>query len=647
MSNKEDQQKPIQDKVLKEKLSGLLSSPKKKPGTARPRKENQPPAGGRGEARKVQEKPAGTKPAEKEQAPAKSSRNGQRRPQQPRKKPEPKLISGKEKPGTIQIIPLGGLGEVGKNLNVIRYNHQMIIVDAGMTMPEDDMLGIDIVIPDIQFVRDNIHQLLGVVITHGHEDHIGALPYILDELNVPVYGTRFTVGLIRRKLKERKFLTKPRLNVVNPREDIKLGPFRITFIKVSHSIPDAVALAIETPVGTIVHTGDFKIDFTPIDGQLTDLYTLANLGEKGVLALMADSTNAEKPGFTRSEKIVGKNVEAIFQETKGRIIIASFASNVHRLQQIFDAAHKTGRKVAVVGRSMESITEVAQELSYLKIAKGQLMDIRAIQRLPKDKICIITTGSQGEANAALSRMATQDHRSVEILPDDTVMLSAMAIPGNEKYIAKLIDHILGLGAKVVYGRSFDIHVSGHAQEDDLKLMISLLKPKFFIPVHGEKRMHIAHKAIAMDMAIPQSNIVIAENGDLIEVSKEKIHIAGKVHSGVVFIDGLGVGDVSNVVLRDRKILSENGMIVAILTMNKKGQIVGNPELVTRGFVYVKQSEALMEDIEKQSRKIVEKIRQAGTKEWSQIKSAFRDDLDNFIYQKTQRKPMLVVKIVEV
>ncbi|MDD2371318.1 MAG: ribonuclease J [Firmicutes bacterium] len=552
-----------------------------------------------------------------------------------------------EKPNMVEIIPLGGLGEVGKNLTAIRYNHQMIIIDAGMTMPEDEMLGIDIVIPDITFIKDNIHQLRGVLITHGHEDHIGALPYIIDDLNVPIYGTRLTIGLINRKLKEKKLLTKPKLNVVIPRGEIKLGPFKITFIKVSHSIPDAVALAIETPIGTIVHTGDFKIDFTPIDGQVTDFYTLAALGEKGVLALMADSTNAEKKGYTKSEKTVGKNVEDIFMETKSRIIVASFASNVHRIQQIFDAAKKAGRKVAVLGRSMENITAVAIQLGYLKVVKGQLVDINAILKLPKDKVCIISTGSQGEPMSALSRIATKVHHKIEISPDDTVMISAMAIPGNEKYISKLIDHLMKLGANVVYGKAFDIHVSGHASEEDLKLMMSLLKPKYFIPVHGEYRMLMAHKNIALQMGIPKQNIVIPENGVVIGLNEDKCSLVGKVKSGVVFIDGLGVGDVSNIVLRDRKILSENGIIIVVLTMSKQGQIIRDPDIVSRGFVYVRQSEELIEQISLEAKKIIEKIKKDKVKDWSTIKGRLRDDLDTFVYLKTQRKPMVITVIVEV
>ena len=548
---------------------------------------------------------------------------------------------------SIQIIPLGGLGEVGKNMTVIRYNQQMIVVDAGMTMPEDEMLGVDIVIPDITFLRENRDQLLGVVITHGHEDHIGALPYIIDDLNVPVYATRLTIGMIQRKLKERKLLAKPRLNPVAPRGEIKLGPFKITFIKVSHSIPDAVALAIETPVGTIVHTGDFKIDFTPIDGQLTDFYTLAALGEKGVLCLMADSTNAEKKGYTKSEKIVGKNVEEIFEDTKSRIIVASFASNVHRLQQIFNAAKKVGRKVAVLGRSMEGIVDVAQQLGYLKIAKGQLMDLNAVLKLPKEKICVIMTGSQGEPMAALSRIALKIHPKMEILADDTVMISASAIPGNEKPVSRLIDNLLKLGAKVAYGRALDIHVSGHAGEEDLKLMMSLVKPKHFIPVHGEMHMQIAHREIALELGIPKQNIMIPENGSIISVNKEKISETGKVKAGVVFIDGLGVGDVSNAVLRDRKILSENGIINIILMINKQGQIVKEPHISSRGFIYVKQSEELMNEITKEVKKSIEKIKKAKIRDWSGIKTKVRDDIDDFVYRKTQRKPMVIPIIVEV
>ena len=555
-------------------------------------------------------------------------------------------MGNNNKQDMVQIIPLGGVGEIGKNMTVIRYNHQMIVVDAGMTMPEDDMLGIDIVIPDITFLKENKHELLGVFITHGHEDHIGALPYVIDDLDVPVYGTRLTTGLIKRKLRERNLKVKPRLHTIAARGQIKIGPFRIEFIRVSHSIPDAVALAIHTPVGTIVHTGDFKIDLTPVDDQATDFYKFASLGEKGVLALLSDSTNAEKKGNTKSEKIVGKNVEEIFADIKGRIIIASFASNVHRLQQIFDAAKKTKRKVAVMGRSMVNMVEVSQQLGYLKIPKGTLMDVDELLRLPKEKICVITTGSQGEPMSALSRIAAQGHRKVEIMPDDTVIISASAIPGNEKYISRVIDHLLKLGADVIHGKAIDIHVSGHAGEEDLKLMLSLVKPQYFIPVHGEYRMQIAHKELAVQTGVARENIFIPQNGQVIALSKERGGIVNRVQAGSILVDGLGVGDVSNIVLRDRKVLSENGIVIVVVGMDKKGNIVAGPDIVSRGFVYVRQSEELMDQIKERTQAIVDDLKKEKVKDWSSIKTRMRDQLDSFIYEKTRRSPMVISIIVE-
>lgn len=552
----------------------------------------------------------------------------------------------RENTSAVQIIPLGGVGEIGKNMTVIRYKEKMIIVDAGMTMPEDDMLGIDIVIPDITFIRENKHQLLGVFITHGHEDHIGALPYIIDELDVPVYGTRLTVGLIKRKLREKRLRTKPKLHTVVPKGQTKIGPFTVEYISVSHSIPDAVALAIHTPAGTIVHTGDFKIDLTPVDGQTTDLFHLATIGQKGVLALLGDSTNAEKKGATKSESTVGKKVTKIFSEVEGRIFIASFASNVHRLQQIFDAADKCNRKVAVMGRSMVNMTEVSQQLGYLKIPKGLLLDIDQVLRLPKEKICVIMTGSQGESMSALSRISTRGHRKIEIIPNDTVIISASAIPGNEKSINKVIDQLLKLGAKVIYGKSMDIHVSGHAGEEDLKLMLSLIKPKYFVPVHGEYRMQMTHKDIAIQVGVERENIFVPQIGQVIALTEEKGGIVNRVPSGSVMIDGLGVGDVSNIVLRDRKILSENGIVMVVVGMDKQGNIVTGPDIVSRGFVYVRQSEELMEQIKEKTQGIIDDLKKEKVKDWTTIKTRVRDQLDGFIYEKTRRKPMVISIIVE-
>ena len=485
----------------------------------------------------------------------------------------------------LQIIPLGGLGEIGKNMTVIRYNNQMVVIDAGLAFPEDDMLGIDIVIPDYSFVLDNQELLLGIVITHGHEDHIGALPYLLKDIDVPIFSTKLTSGLIGTKLKEHG-IRHPQINTAKPGDSIKLGVFKIDFIRVSHSIPVAIGLAIHTPLGTIVHTGDFKLDHTPVTSEILDIYKFAELGNKGVLCLMSDSTNVEKPGFTMSEKRVGDMFDEVFRSAKERIILASFASNVHRVQQVITAAYNNNRKVAIVGRSMLNYATIAAELGYLDIPDGTLVELDEILRLPGNQACIITTGSQGEPMSALTRMAMSDHKKVEIMPGDTVVISASPIPGNEKSVARTIDQLFRLGANVIYEPMSGVHVSGHASQEELKMMINIVKPRYFIPVHGEYRMLIKHGQLAEQLGIPKENIFIAENGSVIEFTKNAACIAGKVHAGRILVDGLGVGDVGNIVLRDRKQLSQDGILIAVIALSAStGKIAAGPDIVTSPLNY--------------------------------------------------------------
>jgi ribonuclease J len=550
----------------------------------------------------------------------------------------------------VSIIPLGGLGEIGKNMTVIKYGEEMILIDAGLTFPEDDLLGIDIVIPDFTYLEENREKLLGIFLTHGHEDHIGALPYVLKKIQVPVYGTRFTLGLVKGKLKERKMLEQATLNTVKARGAVKVGPFRIEFFRVSHSIPDAIGMAVHTPEGIIVHTGDFKFDQTPADGQaqMMDLPKLAKLGERGVLALLSDSTNAEKSGSTMSEKEVGRNLLEAFRDATGRVIVASFASNVHRVQQIVNAAAATDRKVAVIGRSMVNIFEVARDLGYLRVPKGTFVEVDKVAKLPPNKVAIITTGSQGESKSALSRLSTGDHRQLEITAEDTVIISANPIPGNELYVSRTIDQLFRLGAKVIYGRASDIHVSGHASKEDLLLMLNLIKPKYFIPVHGEYRMQVAHAKYAEQTGVDPNNIFIADNGQVIELSKDKGRIAGRVHSGRTLIDGLGVGDVGNIVLRDRKQLSEDGIVIVMIGLSKRGsELRSGPDVVSRGFVYVRESDELMDETKKRIVQTLETLKKDGVYEWSGIKNKVRDQVSRFLYEKTRRRPMVLPIIVEI
>ncbi|RKL62045.1 ribonuclease J [Thermoanaerobacteraceae bacterium SP2] len=548
----------------------------------------------------------------------------------------------------LQIIPLGGMGEIGKNMTVIQYDKEIIVIDSGLMFPEEEMLGIDVVIPDITYLIENKENVKGIVITHGHEDHIGALPYVLQQINAPLYGTKLTLGLVDGKLKETKFKKSVPMNIVKPPATVQIGSFTVDFIRVNHSIPDAVGLAIHTPVGVVCHTGDFKLDQTPVDGRIADLHKFAELGSKGVLVLLSDSTNAEREGYTMSEKVVGTTIEEIFQKAAGRIIVATFASNIHRIQQILDSAYKFNRKVAVVGRSMVNVVNIALDLGYLSIPKGLLMELDEIARLPKERVVIITTGSQGEPMSALTRMAMSEHKKVEIVPGDTVLISATPIPGNEKFVARTIDHLFKQGANVIYEAISGVHVSGHASQEELKLMLNLIRPKFFVPVHGEYRHLIHHAQLAKQVGIPEENIFIAENGRVLEFSQDSGRMAGRVTAGKVLVDGLGVGDVGNIVLRDRKQLSQDGILIVVVTIDKEtAEVVAGPDIISRGFVYVRESEELMDQARDKVRQALKKCQDEDISEWSTIKSQVRDTLGKYLFEQTRRRPMILPIIMEV
>ena len=546
----------------------------------------------------------------------------------------------------LSLISLGGLGEIGKNMMAVRFGENILVIDSGLMFPEEDMLGIDIVIPDITFLLENKSQVCGICLTHGHEDHIGALPYVLKQLNVPVYGTKLTLGLLQGKLKEHG--VDAVLKTVRPRDTVNIGPFKVEFIRVSHSIPDAVAIAVHTPVGVVLHTGDFKIDQTPVDGQITDFHRLAHYGERGVLVLLSDSTNVERPGYTMSESCVGQTFDDAFREARERIIIATFASNVHRLQQAIYSARRFNRKVAVVGRSMVNVVGIARELGYLDAPDGVLIELDELNRLPKHQVALLTTGSQGEPMSALTRMAMGEHRQVEIVPGDTILISATPIPGNEKLVARIIDQLVKHGARVIYEKISGIHVSGHPSQEDLKLMINLVRPKFFIPVHGEYRMLKKHADLARDMGIPPERIFVAENGTVLEFDRRSGRIAGRATAGRVLVDGLGVGDVGNVVLRDRRQLSQDGILIVVITVNREsGTMMAGPDIVSRGFVYVRESEKLMEEARMKVKDALERCNNRGLSEWPAIKSQVRDVLGKFLYEKTRRRPMILPIIMEV
>ena len=548
----------------------------------------------------------------------------------------------------VRIIPLGGLNEIGKNMTVFECANDMFILDCGLAFPDADMPGVDIVIPDFTYVERNRDKIRGVVITHGHEDHIGGLAYFLKKINVPVYATRLTIGLIEGKLREQGLYGKVTLNVVEPKKTVKMGCMAVEFIKVNHSIPDSVGMAIHPPAGIIVHTGDFKVDYSPIDGEIIDLARFGELGSRGVLALMADSTNAERPGYTHSERTVGESFDKLFKKGEGkRIIIATFSSNIHRVQQIINCAVRYDRKVAVFGRSMVNVINTAIELGYLKAPDGLIIDIETMNRYDSERIVLITTGSQGEPMSALTRMAMNDHKKVNITPMDFIIISATPIPGNEKFVTRVVNELMKSGAEVVYEAMYEVHVSGHACQEELKLMLALTKPKFFIPVHGEYKHLKKHAGLALQMGIPESNVIIAEIGNVIETDGSKMSIVSQVPAGRILVDGLGVGDVGSIVLRDRKHLAQDGLIIIVIGIEKSSnEIVAGPDIISRGFVYVRESEELIVEAKLILASTLNACSAAELREWNTLKGKMRDALSDYIYQKTKRSPMILPIIME-
>ena len=545
------------------------------------------------------------------------------------------------------VIPLGGLGEIGKNMTVIQYGNDIIVIDAGLAFPDDDMFGIDLVIPDMSYLIENRDKVRAVVITHGHEDHIGGLSYLLNEVNVPVYATKLVCGLIEGKLKE-NHITNYTLNEVHHGDEVQIGCMKVGFIHTNHSIPDASALYFRTPVGTIVHTGDFKMDLTPVDGRQMDIHKFAELGRRGVLLLMSDSTNAERPGYTESETTVGHAFRKAFRAAKGRIILATFASNISRIQQAINTAVQFKRKVTVLGRSMVNNVQIAIELGYLDVPEGVLIEPDELSRYPDDQILILTTGSQGEPMAGLSRMASNNHRSVSIMPGDTVIISATPIPGNETGVGRTIDNLMRLGANVIAGRDKKIHVSGHASQEELKLMLELIKPKYFIPVHGEYRMLKTHGDLAVMMGVAKDHVLIGDNGQIFEFSNRSGHKTGHVNAGRVFVDGLGVGDVGNIVIRDRQQLAMEGVVIVVITLAKgTSHPMAGPDIVSRGFVYVRDSEELIREAHDRVAAVLERCEAGNIREWAVIKSQVRDTLSRYLYEKTRRRPMILPIIMEV
>jgi len=549
----------------------------------------------------------------------------------------------------LKIIPLGGLNEIGKNLTVFEYDKEIIVLDCGIAFPDEEMLGVDLVIPDINYLIKNADKVKGIVLTHGHEDHIGAIPYFLKQLNVPIYGTRLTLGLVEHKLKEHNLLSQTVLNKVSAGDKIKFGAITVEFIRTNHSIADACAIAFHTPVGIILHTGDFKIDATPVTGKMLDLARFSELGRQGITLLMSDSTNAERSGYTMSESTIGGTLDDIFmQNKKSRIIVATFASNIHRVQQIIDAAHKTGRKVAVSGRSMENIVAVAIELGYMKVPNGVLVDIDNIGKYNNNQTVIITTGSQGEPMSALYRMAYSDHKKIDITSGDVVVVSASPIPGNEKFISRVINELFKKGAKVIYDAMADIHVSGHACQEELKLILGICNPKYFMPVHGEYRHLIKHGELAQKVGVDSKNIFISGIGKVLELTEKSAKFNGQVPSGRVFVDGLGVGDVGNIVIRDRKLLSQDGLIVIVVTLSSgDNKIVAGPDIISRGFVYVRESEDLMQGAREISEATIEKCLGKGAIDWANLKAEVKSSVSDYIFKETKRRPMILPVIMEV
>lgn len=618
--------------------------PKRESGAVSQQGQNGQKQGGRKPAGRNPQKlgvkpPKANKPQQEQLLPVQQSAHkskNQKKPKELRKTP-------------VRIIPLGGLNEIGKNLTVVECANDMFLIDCGLAFPDSDMLGVDIVIPDFTYLERNVDKLRGVVLTHGHEDHIGGLAYLLKKINIPVYGTQLTLALVEGKLREHRLLGKVKLNVVKPRQTVKFGCMAVEFIRVNHSIPDAVGMAIHTPAGVIVHTGDFKVDYTPINGEIIDLARFAELGSKGVLALLSDSTNAERPGFTPSERTVGESFEKLFAKAEGkRIIIATFSSNIHRVQQIIDCAARYGRKVAIFGRSMVNVMTVAIELGYLTVPKGIIIDIDMMNRYESERIVLITTGSQGEPMSALTRMAMNDHKKVTITPQDFIIISATPIPGNEKTVTKVVNELMKCGAEVVYERMYEVHVSGHACQEETKLILALTKPKFYMPVHGEYKHFKKQKQLAMDMGIPKENIIIGDIGNVIETDGVDMKIVSQVPAGRVMVDGLGVGDVGSIVLRDRKHLAEDGLIIVTVVIDKSiGEVVAGPDMISRGFVYVRESEQLMDEARNLLSHTLASCTPQDFREWNSMKTKLRDALSDFIFSKTKRSPMILPIISEI
>ena len=571
--------------------------------------------------------------------------NVQKSPQQ-KAAPKERAVRAKT---PVRIIPLGGLGEIGKNMTVIECANDMFIIDCGLAFPDAEMLGVDLVIPDFTYVERNADKLRGIVLTHGHEDHIGGLAYLLKKVDTPVYGTRLTLALVEAKLKEHQLSGKVRMSVVEPRKTIRMGCMAVELIHVNHSIPDAVGLAVHTPAGVLVHTGDFKVDYSPIDGGIIDLGRFGELGSRGVLALMADSTNAERPGYTPTERKVGASFDKLFAEAEGkRIIIATFSSNIHRVQQIIDCAEQCGRKVAVFGRSMVNVISIARELGYLEAKEGTIIDIDLMNRYSADQIVLITTGSQGEPMSALTRMARGDHKKVTITPQDFIIISATPIPGNEKFVTRVVNDLMKSGAQVVYERMYEVHVSGHACQEELKLMLALTKPKYFIPVHGEYKHLKKHAGLAMELGMDRDHIIIGQIGDIIETNGVDMRITGQAPAGGVLVDGLGVGDVGSIVLRDRKHLAQDGLIIVVVGIDRaENEVVSGPELISRGFVYVREAEELMDEARLLLADTLEHCSPAELRDWNALKAKLRDVLSDHIFHKTKRSPMILPIIMEI
>ena len=549
--------------------------------------------------------------------------------------------------GKLKVIPLGGMGEIGKNITAIEYNNDIIVIDCGLAFPDEEMYGVDLIIPDISYLINNRDKVRGLVLTHGHEDHIGAIPYILKQLQMPVYGTKLTIGLVKTKLEEHKLLNETKIESVEIGDILELGAFKIEFIRATHSIADSCSLAIYTPLGTILHTGDFKIDYTPIDGKLMDLQRISNIGRDGVLLLMADSTNVERTGHSLSESTIGQTLKKVFYSAKGRVIVATFASNIHRMQQVIDASMIYGRKIVFNGRSMENVSKVARELGYLHVPDTEIIDVDEIGSYPNDKITILTTGSQGEPMASLARIAFSNHRKISIEPNDTFIISASPIPGNDKLISKVINQLFKKGAYVIYEDLEDVHVSGHAYQEELKLIHTLVKPKYFLPVHGEFR-HLKHHAdLAEKIGTPKENIFILDTGEVLEITDDECKKEGRVKAGSIFVDGLGVGDVGNIVLRDRRHLAQDGMLTIVVVIERESlSILSGPDIITRGFVYVKESESLIKEVKDIASEELDKCLEKGIIEWYLLKSAVKKAVENFIYEKTKRRPTIIPIIME-